>query len=264
MAELENFSQATDDDKAIQASIQASLKELMGEQAVSDVPSDLLQEQNQGNTQELAQNLETEPMPEVSVDSIIEVAEKLAQEENYIEPKTQDSADDFINDIQFEEVLDIDAIQQKLLERIYEEDSPIVSSQDVNTVIDKEAAIIEEKKAKLPIKYNSITSKKYVIYIDSENIDFIENLSIDERKEIINKILKEQNEISIKTKEYNSKAKYIKHVLVACLTFLIGFPLMFIIVNKSLESSMDNYQQAKQNVSKLYKDHGKIKIVQPQ
>jgi len=174
------------------------------------------------------------------------------------------SATDGTEDILFEEILDIDAIQQNLLERIYEDDPSIDSSQDVDTVIDKEVAIIEEKRAKLPVKYNSITSKKYVIYFDSENIDFMENLTIEERKEVVNKILKEQNIVSIKTKEITQRTKIVQHVMIAVFTFIIGFPIMFVVVNKSIESSMNNYQQAKQNVARLYKQHGRIQMDQQQ
>lgn len=301
MAELENISQI-DDDKAIQASIQESLKELMGDQAPADSPQDAAQEVAPETAPE--QTLEAAPEPAIeeapAQEAVFEAIEEPSQEpvseeaaddsaqdsnaeltqedltqelaqesiETLAQELTQDDLGEEIADIQFEEVLDLDSIQQKLLERIYEDDPEInpeiQTSQDVDAIVDKQAALIEEKRARLPVKYNSITSKKYVIYINSENIDFIENLSIDERKDIINKILKEQNEVSIKTKELNKKAKYLKHALVACLTFIIGFPMMFVIVNKSIESSMTNYQQAKQNVAKLYKQGGKVKMTEQQ
>lgn len=103
-------------------------------------------------------------------------------------------------------------------------------------------------------------SKKYVIYIDSDNINYMENLSVNERKQIINKILKEQNELDIKTRELNARKRFLKHALLACFTFIIGLPIMFIAVNKAVEITIDNYQFAKANFMKLYKEKGKIKM----
>ncbi len=277
---MENISQ-TDDEQAIQASIQASLKELMGEAPAPDAPAEAAPAP--------APEAVTEPIPEAVVAPAVEelpqeeasveipaeaITEEAATEEISFEDSTlsedfvqetaaesiQDEVDGITDDIQFEEVLDIDAIQQKLLDRIYEDDPEIESSQDVDTVIDKQAAIIAEKRAKLPARVHSITSRKYVVYVDSENIDFMENLTLDERKEVINRVLKEQHEQSIQTKEFRKRKKQLNHAIIACFTFIIGFPIMFIVVNKSIEASLVNYQQAKQNVEKLYKDGGKVKM----
>lgn len=282
---MENISQGTEEDLAIQASIQASLKELVGEPPatensaeVTPAPEDVAEQ----TTEAIATPVEEEVPQSETAESVEIPIEAISEETNepLIEDSNQERGEDFAqeavtesmqysgneitDDIQFEEVLDIDAIQQKLLERIYEDYPEIESSQDVDTVIDKQVAIIEEKKAKLPVRANSITSRKYVVYVDSENIDFMENLSIEERKEIINKILKDQNKLSIQTKEFRKKKKILNHVLLACFTFIIGFPIMFIIFNKSIEASITNYHQAKQNVVKLYKQGGKVKMEQVQ
>ena len=297
---MKNISQATDEDKAIQASIQESIKELMGGGAPAETPAETptiapqdavpepIQEPIPEPIQELAQEPEVpqdtvEESPEESTeestenliqDSTLEPTEDLTEEllddivlepvPESIQESEQGASDDDTEDILFEEVLDLDSIQQKLLDRIYEDDDEIQASQDVDSIIDKKAAILEEKRAKLPVKVNNLTAKKYVIYVDSGNIDFMENLSVNERKEIINKILQEQNTLSIKTKELNEKRKYLQHAIVACFTFIICFPIMFIIVNKSIEASMTNYQQAKQNVMKLYKKQGKIQMNDPE
>lgn len=283
---MENISQ-TDDNQAIQASIQASIQELMGEAPATDEPAEAAPAPPSEAVAESVPEAVAKPAVEeshqegvaesveISTDAIAEEAgtEQISFEdstlnENFAQEtdteSIQNEADDITDDIQFEEVLDIDAIQQKLLDRIYEDDPDIESSQDVNTVIDKQAAIIAEKKAKLPARVHSITSRKYVIYVDSENIDFMENLTIDERKEVINRVLKEQHELSIQNKEFRKRKKQLNHALIACFTFIIGFPIMFILVNKSIEASLTNYQQAKQNVSKLYKEGGKVKMEQTQ
>lgn len=181
------------------------------------------------------------------------------------EIEQQDLKNDEVEDIQFEEVLDIDAIQKKLQAKIYENDEEPDLSKRPELEIGEEIFSTDKKSGEnsagraIPIKIG-ISSKKYVIYVDPENVDYMENLSLNERKAIINKILKEHHEITVKTKEINARKKYLKHALLASFTFIIGFPIMFIVVNKAMISTINNYQQAKQNVSKLYKEHGKIKM----
>lgn len=171
-----------------------------------------------------------------------------------------------IEDIQFEEVLDIDAIQKKLQAKIYENDEePDLSKRPELEIGEKIFSANKDKSEDnstnkaAPIKIG-ISSKKYVIYVDPENVDYMENLSLNERKAIINKVLKEHHEFTSHTKRLNTRKKFFKHSLLASFTFIIGFPLMFIVVNKALTSTINNYQQAKQNISKLYKEQGKIKM----
>lgn len=171
-----------------------------------------------------------------------------------------------IEDIQFEEVLDIDAIQKKLQAKIYENDEePDLSKRPELEIGEKIFSATKDKSddnstnKAVPIKIG-ISSKKYVIYVDPENVDYMENLSLNDRKAIINKVLKEHHEFTSHTKKLNTRKKFLKHSLLASFTFIIGFPLMFIVVNKALTSTINNYQQAKQNISKLYKEQGKIKM----
>ncbi len=156
----------------------------------------------------------------------------------------QSSENQEINDIEFEEVLDIDETQDSLEMQTTETSEEQIS--DAETKLETDLSIV----------YGN--AKKYVIYINSENIAFVESLSTDERRKIINKILKEQNEFSIKDRANKERSRFLKHVLLSVFTFIIFFPIVFIYVNKALLISIDNYEQAKENFSKLYKEHGKI------
>lgn len=168
-------------------------------------------------------------------------------------------------DIQFEEVFDLEEIQRKLQESI-ENDDP---SEDSGERIDpnllfapkpkKEVEQITAPVAKPQVAPES-TSKKYVIYIDSNNVDYMEELTSDDRRAVINSILKEQKEISAEKKKQRAKAKFITHLILACATFIISFPIMFVGVNKALEATIVNYQLSKRNFTKLYKEQGKIKM----
>lgn len=166
-------------------------------------------------------------------------------------------------DIQFEEMIDLEQIQKEFKKKLHgddaEPDSPFSANADDIFAEDKSETGFNAPNvlpAKLEIDPNA---KKYVIYIDPANIDFMENLSIKERKDIINKILKEQNELSIKQRQFIENRKFFMHAILASFTFIIGFPIVFFIVNQSINATMVNYQQAKQNFSKLYKEQGKIK-----
>ena len=149
------------------------------------------------------------------------------------------------SDIQFEESLNVEEIQRILQE------NPEIDIPDVEN--EKESA------SQLPSVVPAKNSKKYVIYINPDNIDFMESLSIVERRELINKILKEQNNISKKKKEFDAKKRYFINVFLACLTFIICFPVLFILVNKAMEITIANYNRAKENFSQLYKEEGKIR-----
>lgn len=106
-------------------------------------------------------------------------------------------------------------------------------------------------------------AKKYVIYIDSDNIEFVENLSIVDRRKVINDIIREKNVELKKVKKIEARRVFVKHVIVATLTFVIVFPLLFLLVNKSMEITMYNYARARENFAKLYKQHGKVQLGVP-
>jgi hypothetical protein len=127
--------------------------------------------------------------------------------------------------------------------------------------------IIEKQISKEQISYNDsldylddkIKYKKYVIYIDPENTDFIESLTVKERKNLINKILKEQGDIAITKKRFAMIQTLIKHSVVAILTIAIAIPVIYYTINVSLETSVNNYRRSQTLFSTLYKEQGRIK-----
>lgn len=164
------------------------------------------------------------------------IKEEPIQEEN-IQEKFEENEDDLI----FDELSD-DELSKHLKEGLSELSIP---------GIDEETETVSEKIDK--------NAKKYVIYIDSDNIDFIESLSMDERRDVINRILKEQNEFIQKRKKREAREMLVKNVLIMVLTFIVSFPIIFFVVNKSTELTVLNYKRAKDNFSKLYREEGKIK-----
>lgn len=163
-------------------------------------------------------------------------------------------------DIQFEEVLDIDAIQKKLEKMDFTLDEEPEEEEKLSLPAEDVKNELTPRVPFSPPKKSDSNAKKYVIYIDSDNVDYMEGLSLNDRREIINSILKEQNRLSEEEKQAQQTKKFFKHAMLACITFLVFFPLLFILVNKALSATISNYQQARDNFAKLYKEQGKIKM----
>lgn len=105
---------------------------------------------------------------------------------------------------------------------------------------------------------NNVKYSKYVIYIDPENVDFIESLTIKERKKLINRILREQDDISITKHRFKVINSVIKHVVVSILIISLSIPLVYNVVNFSLEATINNYRNSQNLFQALYKENGKI------
>lgn len=107
----------------------------------------------------------------------------------------------------------------------------------------------------------NVKYSKYVMYIDPQNVDFIESLTVKERKNLINKILKEQNDIAITKQRFRMVQTVIKHAVVAILTIAISIPIIYITINASLEASINNYRRSQSMFQTLYKQGGKIQAI---
>ena len=195
----------------------------------------------------------------------------------------QETQGSVVDDIQFEEAFDADKIQNELKASLgidVNSDDITVEFIEAKDSADLPSAILEEEPAEVseipfdssileneikkvmdaPVKFDP-NSKKYVVYVDSDNIDFMESLSIKERRDVINKILKEQNDFIIKQKMLEERTRFVKHALLATITFIVGFPVLFFCVNRAMEITIDNYNTARQNFSQLYRNSGKIRAV---
>lgn len=127
--------------------------------------------------------------------------------------------------------------------------------------------IIEKPIVQEQVSYNdsldyldeNIKYSKYVIYIDPENTDFIESLTVKERKNLINKILREQDDIAITKKRFSMIQAIIKHSIVAIITVALAVPVIYYTINASLEATINNYRNSQSIFKTLYREKGKIK-----
>lgn len=105
---------------------------------------------------------------------------------------------------------------------------------------------------------NNVKYSKYVIYIDPENADFIDSLTVKERKNLINRILREQDDIAITKRRLGMIQAIIKHTIIAIITIAITIPIVYFTINASLEATINNYRNSQTIFKTLYKEHGKI------
>ena len=106
---------------------------------------------------------------------------------------------------------------------------------------------------------NNIKYSKYVIYIDPENTEFMESLTVKERKNLINRIIREQDDIALTKRKLGTIQTIIKHVIIAILTVTLSIPAIYMAINASLEATINNHRQSQNLFQTLYKEHGKIK-----
>lgn len=126
-----------------------------------------------------------------------------------------------------------------------------------------ERAITQEQKNyndSLDFLDGNIKYSKYVIYIDPQNVDFIDSLTVKERKNLINKILREQDDIAITKQRFKIINTIIKHAIVAILTITLSIPVIYWTINASLEATINNYRRSQTVFQTLYKENGKINM----
>lgn len=96
--------------------------------------------------------------------------------------------------------------------------------------------------------------KKFVIHIQPENIDYFESLSADDRSKIINTFLFSHLSRAAKDRRKKIIVNLLRHIFVILLTIVIGFPIIFYIVNKSITSTLKSYQYMQVNFERLYQE----------
>jgi len=116
-----------------------------------------------------------------------------------------------------------------------------------------------EYKDSLDYVDGNVKYSKYVVYIDPENRDFMDSLTVKERKNLINRIIREQDSIAITKRNINKMQTIMVHVIIAILTVTAAIPCIYWAINASLEATINNYRSSQSAFEQLYKNYGKIK-----
>ncbi len=96
------------------------------------------------------------------------------------------------------------------------------------------------------------TSKKFVVSVQNEFVEFFEDLSVEKRSSLINDYLKKEIENKGKNRLRKKAVRIIKHILIILLTIVIGFPIIFFLVNTSIQSTLKSYNYMQVNFERLY------------
>ena len=83
-------------------------------------------------------------------------------------------------------------------------------------------------------------------------------MTVKERKNLINRILREQDDIAITKRRWSMIQAIVKHTIIAIITIAITIPIIYFTINASLEATINNYRNSQTIFKTLYKEHGKI------
>lgn len=141
----------------------------------------------------------------------------------------------------------------------------IVENKEIETLTS--GSIVEKAIQQEQIDYNdsldfldgNVKYSKYVIYIDPENTEFIDSLTVKERKNLINRLLREQDDIAITKRRLSLVQTVIKHTIVAIITIAISIPVVYYLINASLEASINNHRRSQSMFKTLLNEQGKLK-----
>ena len=146
----------------------------------------------------------------------------------------------------------------KYMQEQAQEEEPIEDISDGNITERPLTSQVKEYNESLDFLDGNVKYSKYVIYIDPNNVDFIDGLTVKERKNLINNILRQQDDISITKQRFALLQTVIRQVIIAILTVSISIPVVYYVINASLEATIDNHRRSQINWQVLYKEHGKI------
>lgn len=170
---------------------------------------------------------------------------------NFSSDEEDQNKEDLINELIQAHSENIETDQNKTTEETTPQETPD-AEETITTIgeVENIQNLIQESDAQTvaPPK----TSKKFVVNIQNDYVDYFEDLLPEKRSKLINDFLK--NEIDNKGKNRRKKqiARFLRHVLIILLTIVIGFPLIFYIVNSSIQSTLKSYNYMQVNFERLY------------
>ena len=100
-------------------------------------------------------------------------------------------------------------------------------------------------------------TKKFVFQVYSDNIDYLESVSYDEKNEIINKLLNEHR-VHLEKREKNRKLTgFIKKTVIILVLILAGVPLTLTFINYCFNATVNSYTKMQKNFERLFNEQHK-------
>lgn len=176
-------------------------------------------------------------------------------------PGNQDGNNEDFNNMDFDEKIEIEKLQATIRSMSnFSDDSEGFLSQSPKALMDEgigndssDDEFDPYAEIEKPVVRNKgPRAKKFVVMVNAENVEYFDKIPMEERTRLFNKLLS-QHRGSIKAaKEKAHLIKFTKHMFVGIMTVLISLPIMFIVVNKSIELTIKNYKDVQNNFEKLY------------
>ena len=99
--------------------------------------------------------------------------------------------------------------------------------------------------------------KKYVVRVDSQYIEMIEQLSYDERNLFFNELLEDYIKKDIEQEESQIFATKVKTIVLSVLFIIVGVPLLIWMLSASFDATHSNYKDMQDKFIKLYQSRDK-------
>ena len=172
-----------------------------------------------------------------------------------------DNNDDFHN-MDFDEKLEIEKLQATIRSMSnFSDDSEGFLSQSpkalmdggLNIQADSDAEFDPYAEIEKPVVRNTgPRAKKFVVMVNAENVEFFDKIPMEERTHLFNNLLANYKKSLEQAKQKKHLIKFSKHMFVAIMTILLSLPIMFVVVNKSIELTIQNYKDVQNSFEKLY------------
>jgi len=99
----------------------------------------------------------------------------------------------------------------------------------------------------------SIAVKKYIIYVNKDFVEKLDAMDTDTRNAYVNESLQLKKDTERGVIKRRAVEKTFKHVVAAFATIIIGTPIVFFLINKSIDLTLANYDYVQKNFEVLYK-----------
>lgn len=180
-----------------------------------------------------------------------------------------DNNDDF-HSLDFDEKLEIEKLQATIRSMSnFSDDSEGFLSQSpkalmeggINLQPDSNSDFDPYAEIEKPVLRNTgPRAKKFVVMVNAENVEFFDKIPMEERTKLFNTLLSNHKKSLEHEKQKKHLIKFSKHMFVGIMTVLLSLPIMFVVVNKSIELTIQNYKDVQNSFEKLYesRNHGRF------
>jgi len=95
-------------------------------------------------------------------------------------------------------------------------------------------------------------AKKFVFQVYSDNIDFVESLSYQEKNDLVNQLLNDYQVSSVINHKFNKSVNLAKKSVIIFLAVVLGIPLILYLASISLHFTKSSYSEMQTNFEKLF------------